>query len=272
MTNFNWWHWHTEPELIGLLILAGWIYALATGPLRALIAPGEPFPLARSMAFFSGLLLLYLAVGSPLDLMAEVYLFTAHMIQHVLLIYPVAILLVIGLPRWLTDFTLQWKPWRLLWRFLTYPVVAGLLFFSTLSTWHLPEFYDLALRIRWVHNLEHLTMFGVSFLVWWNVFSASRKVPPLSYAAQMLFVFLLGLSKIPVSAYLIFSRDVLYPTYELAPRILPLTALEDQILGGSIMTFLAKFGSILIIAWSFSQWSRENRRQTSTKLSIDSLS
>lgn len=271
MTNFNWWHWHTEPELIGLLVLVGWIYALAVGPLRPILAPGQPFPRARAIAFYSGLVFLYLAIGSPLDLMAEVYLFTAHMIQHVLLIYPVAILLVLGLPGWLTDFAFRLTPFRLFWRGLSHPLVAGFLFFATLSIWHLPEFYDLALRVRWVHNLEHFTMFLVSFLVWWNVFTASQTVPRLSYGLQMLFVFLLGLAKIPVSAYLIFSREVLYPTYELAPRLFALSALEDQILGGSIMTFLAKFGSIIIIAYSFTQWSKENRRQTDHRLSIDSL-
>ncbi len=267
----NWWHWHTEPELIGSLLLMAWLYALGTGPLRANIAPGKHFPKREAACFYSGLVLLYLAVGSPLDLMGEVYLFSAHMFQHILLIYPVAILIIVGIPGWLADAALKASAIRAPIRFLTRPVVAGLLFAFVLTAWHVPALYDWALQDRLVHNIEHLTMFMVSLCVWWVVFNKSSRLPAAGYGTQILLVFCISVAKVPVAAYLTFAPDVLYPTYEFAPRIFGISAAEDQVLGGAIMTLLAKFGGISIMAWSFYQWARSTRNEEDFKYSIESL-
>ena len=267
----NWWHWHTEPELIGGLLLAGWLYALATGPFRERLAPGEPYPTADAIRFYSGLVLLYLTVGSPLDLLGEVYLFSAHMLQHILLIYPVAILIITGLPAWLADAALSPAPVRAAVRFLSRPVTAGILFTVVLSGWHIPALYDWALRDRLVHNIEHLTMFLAALGVWWAVFNKSTRVPACGYGASILLVFCIAVAKVPVAAYLTFYPDVLYPTYELAPRIYGISAHEDQIIGGALMTLLAKFGSVFIIAWCFYRWSKEGKSEEDIRYSIESL-
>lgn len=257
----DWWHWHTEPELIGSLLLIAWLYAIFTGPLRARLAQGTPYPLASALSFYTGLVLFYLTVGSPLDFVGEVYLFSAHMTQHILLMYPVPVLLILGLPDWLTRPLLRRRPVRVPFRFFTHPLVAGLLFIVTLSGWHVPALYEAALKGRLIHNIEHVTMFGSSFLVWWLIFSRSREVPALGYGAQILFIFVLSLAKIPVATYLVFSREVLYATYEFAPRIAGLSALDDQVLGGVMKTVVAKFVGIFIIGYSFYRWHREQERE-----------
>src|SRR6187431_374262 len=87
----EWTHWHNEPILIGGLIFLGWLYAILAGPRR------------QAIAFYSALVIFYLAVGSPLDQIAERYLLSAHMLQHQLIIYPAAVLLLLGLPDWMVS-------------------------------------------------------------------------------------------------------------------------------------------------------------------------
>lgn len=262
----NWWHWHTEPELIGGLLAIAWLYAVWTGPWRDRLAPGRPYPLRQAVCFYSGLVLMYLTVGSPLDYVGEIYLLSAHMLQHVLLMYPIPILVICGMPDWLTRPVLTKKWVALPFGFLTNPLVAGLIFVATLSAWHIPFLYELALQSRLFHNLEHVTMFGSAFLVWWLIFSRSLVFPALSWGAQILFIFLISLGKLPVAAVLTFSSEVLYPTYEFAPRITGLSALDDQITGGAIKTLLAKFFGVFIIGRAFYHWSRESESDAAGKL------
>lgn len=257
----DWWHWHTEPELIGGLLLVAWVYAVFTGPLRFKLAPGEPYPLGSALSFYSGLVLFYLTVGSPLDYVGEVYLFSAHMAQHILLMYPVPILIILGLPDWLTRPVLSRALPGAALRFLTRPLVAGVVFIAVLSGWHVPVFYEAALHGRLIHNIEHVTMFGASFLVWWVIFSRSRVVPSLGYGAQILFIFLLSLGKIPVATFLVFSQEILYQTYEFAPRITALSALDDQVMGGAMKTLVAKFVGLFIIGYSFYRWYQEQEAE-----------
>ncbi len=96
-------HWHTEPLLLITLLLVGWLYALGVGPLRERIAPGTLFPRRQAILFYLGLIIVYLAVGSPLDQIGEQFLFCAHLPQHMLLIYFSPVLFIFGTPAWLID-------------------------------------------------------------------------------------------------------------------------------------------------------------------------
>ena len=100
----DWRHWHNEPYLVGGLIFLGWLYTILAGPGRARLAPaGTTFPRGRAACFAGSLILFYLAVGSPLDQIGERFLFSAHMFQHQLLVYPCAILFLVGLPEWMVE-------------------------------------------------------------------------------------------------------------------------------------------------------------------------
>jgi len=96
-------HWHTEPFLLISILLIGWLYAIWVGPLRSRISENTAYPLGSAVMFYLGLLIIYLAVGSPLDQIAEIFLFSAHMTQHMLLIYIAPTLLILGMPSWLID-------------------------------------------------------------------------------------------------------------------------------------------------------------------------
>ena len=249
-------HWHTEPLLLIILLGAGWLYALAIGPLRNRIATGTNFPLRQCILFYSGLAITYLAVGSPLDQLGEQFLFSAHMLQHMLLIYTSTTLFIYGTPAWLIDWLLGPKRLRKVMSVLTHPACGGLLFTFVYTVWHVPALYELALQDKRIHILEHWTMFSLGFIMLWPYLTNSRLVPRPGYGIRMLAIFLLMVGQLPVFAFLSFAGEAIYPTYIWAPRIINLDPLNDQILGGIIMKVVNMGFSLTILAISFYNWSK----------------
>jgi putative membrane protein len=265
----DWRHWHNEPFLIGGVVLLGWCWALLAGPLRSWLAPGAPFPRRQAWAFYGSLVIFYLAVGSPLDQMGERFLFSAHMLQHQLLVYPAAILFLLGLPRWMFDAVFEriarpapTGPAPLGWRVLAHPLTCGTLYTIVLSAWHAPWLYDWALRDKVVHVAEHLMFFGAALFYWWPMLSPSRRLPPISRPGQMLYFFLVLIGMTPVFAYITFSDDVLYPTYEYAPRLFAtFTAADDQLLAGVAMKLVGMFVALGAVGVSFYRWYEAGQRE-----------
>lgn len=256
----DWRHWHNEPWLVGGLVFAGWLWAILAGPLRQRLAPGAPFPRGHAVRFFLGILFFYLAVGSPLDQVAERFLFSAHMLQHQLLIYPAAILFLLGTPSWMIDPVLQRSPLRNIAGFFTHPVIAGIVFTATVGVWHAPWLYDWALQDKVVHVVEHLMFFAAGVLYWWPMLSPSRVLPPISYAAQLLYLIAVLIGMTPVFAYITFSQDILYPTYEFAPRLFPgFSAADDQLLAGVIMKIVGMLVALGAFLRAFYLWYLEKR-------------
>jgi len=261
----EWSHWHNEPYLIGGLILLGWLYAIFTGPLRGWLAPGEPYPRKHAVKFYSALVIFYLAVGSPLDQIGERFLFSAHMVQHALLMYPAPILILLGIPHWLIDPLLGRPALRTVGRILTLPVICGLIYALTISLWHAPVLYEWALQDKIVHVIEHIMFFGASLFYWWTQLSPSRVFPRRSYAVQMLFQAGVMISLTPLYAYITFSPDILYPTYEFAPRIISdFSAAEDQLLAGIIMKIGGMMVGLAAIAVSFYRWYQQTEKRNTT--------
>lgn len=251
----DWRHWHNEPILIGGIVLLGWLWAILAGPLRGLIAPGEPFPRAKAWRFYASLVIFYLAVGSPLDQIGERFLFSAHMLQHYILVYIAPVFFLLGLPGWMTDLLLGQPALRRLVRFAFNPFVCLLTFAVIVSVWHMPYLYDWALRDKVVHVIEHLMFFGVALFYWWPMLSPSRVVPPISYPGLMLYFFLGVIAMTPVFAYITFSHDILYPTYEYAPRLFPtFSAASDQLLAGVSMQITGVIVGITGFGVSFYRW------------------
>lgn len=253
-------HWHTEPLLVLSMLLAGYVYSLLVGPFRKRIAPEQAFEPWRCASYLTGVALVYVAVGSPLDQIGEQYLFSAHMVQHELLIYIIPPLLFFGLPAWLVDWVLSWKPLRVVARVFVHPVTAGVLFTGIFTIWHIPTLYEAALHSKPIHVLEHYTMFFSSLLMWWPILSNSKLLPPISYGSRILYVFVLMIGQLPVFAALSFAGEVLYPTYEIAPRLafFDIPPLEDQVLGGVIMKVVNMAATLIVVGWSWAVWVKRS--------------
>ncbi len=256
----DWRHWHNEPYLIGGLVLIGWLWAVCAGPLRAKLDPAATFPRRHAWAFYGALLTFYLAVGSPLDQIGERFLFSAHMAQHQLLVYPAAILFLLGLPHWIIDAALRPAWVRVPLRPLTHPIGAAIAYSLVIGVWHMPSLYDLALRNKTVHALEHVMFFAVGLLYWWPVLSSSRLLPRRTHGVQMLYLLGVLIAMTPVFAYITFSQDVLYPTYEFAPRLFAdFSAADDQLLAGVMMKLAGVFIALGAFGVAFYGWYEEKK-------------
>lgn len=257
----DWAHWHNEPYLIGGLILMAWAYAVATGPLRHRVAPGQPYPRGRAWCFYGSVLLFYLAVGSPLDQIGERFLFSAHMVQHQLLMYPAAVLWVVGLPPWLIDRVIRRAHLERLGYVVTRPIPAGLIFVLTQSVWHAPALYDWALQNRFVHVLEHVTFFGSAVIYWWPLLSPSTLWPPVRYPVQMLYLLAVVIGMTPLAAFITFTDEILYPTYEFAPRLIDsFDATDDQLMAGVLMKLGGMLVTFVAFAFVFYRWYQQSER------------
>ena len=256
----DWRHWHNEPWLIGGLVVLGWLWAVLAGPMRVRLAPGTPFPRGHAIRFYAALFVFYLAVGSPLDQIGERFLFSAHMLQHQLLVYPAAILFLLGLPTWMVDPVLSRPAVRAPLRILLHPLPCALIYTLIIGVWHAPTLYDLALRNKLVHVAEHILFFVAALFYWWPILSPSRVLPRSNPGVQMLFLVGATITMTPVFAYITFSQDILYPTYEFAPRILPdFSAADDQLLAGVMMKIIGMIVSFTTFGIAFFRWYQEKK-------------
>lgn len=267
----DWRHWHNEPYLVGGLVLLGWLWAIAAGPFRARLlqragmsleeANALPFPRAQAWQFYAALVIFYLAVGSPLDQIGERFLFSAHMLQHQLLIYPAAILFLRGLPYWMIDPLLARPGLRGTVRLTTSLLACGLIYTIVIGVWHAPFLYEWALQNKIVHVVEHVMFFGAGLFYWWPLLSPSRAFPRVSYGAQMIFLVAVLIGMTPVFAYITFSQDILYPTYEFAPRLVAdFSPANDQLLAGVSMKLVGLSVSLIAFGVSFYRWAQLTRR------------
>jgi putative membrane protein len=98
---------------------------------------------------------------------------------------------------------------------------------------------------------------AASILFWWPLCSPSRVFPSPGYGVRMLYLFGTEVAMIPVSAYVVFSGDILYPTYEYAPRLIAgFTPADDQVAAGVLMKMVGMAVTITVLGLCFFKWSR----------------
>ncbi len=214
----------------------------------------RPTPMQRT-SFAAGLATMFLALNGPLHDLSDDYLFSAHMVQHLVLVFAVAPLLVIGTPGWMLRPALRVPAIGAVARWLTRPGVCFVIFNVAIAAWHLPPLYNLAMAHHPVHIAEHLLFLATGVLMWWPLLSPMPELPRLPYPGQMLYCFLMSLPMSIVAIYIAMADHILYPAYEAAPRIWGLLPLEDQMIGGLIMwipggLFLYGVMTIVFFKWA----------------------
>ena len=196
-------------------------------------------PPGQAARFLGALAALLLALNGPLHDLSDWYLFSAHMVQHLVLTLVVPPLLLTGLPAWMVDALLgplvARRAGAALVRPFTRPLPAFALYTVALVGWHLPGPYNTALEIHGWHVVEHVVLLVTAVAGWWPIASPSRLAPALPYAGQLLYLFVFGMPMTVVAAMITGAEHVLYPFYAAAPRLFDLTPLADQRLGGVIM-------------------------------------
>ena len=264
--DFSWTRFDVHPSvLIGCLLFAG-LYAWGVGPLRRKYGWAERVDRSQVLLFGSGVAILFLALDGPLHDLSDNFLFSAHMVQHLLITLIMPPLLLGGAPAWLLRPLIGQGFLKRTLRFATSPLIAFGIYNVVFAGWHMPVFYNYALEHHSVHIVQHLMFMASAVLMWWPVVDPVPELARLTPPTRILYLFALGIPMSIVSALITLSENVLYPWYEGAPRVFALTALNDQQMGGLIMwvpgmmVYWAAI-TILFFRWSSREESEEWRER-----------
>jgi cytochrome c oxidase assembly factor CtaG len=221
---------------------------------------------AVTISFAGGVVVMFLALVSPLDELGDDYLFSAHMLQHILLDLVAPMLFVLGLPADLKKRILSWRPAEVAERILGTPALAWALGVGTLWIWHLPRLYDATLANETVHTFEHLTFLVTGTILYWPVFgrTGARQMEPLAAVAYLGFAALVNsilgviftLSATPYYSGYAHPEDKL-GALPLIRNTWGLSQVADQQLGGVFMWAIGSvifLGAIMVV---FVRWYRE---------------
>ena len=206
----------------------------------------------HALAFAGAVLALVAALVTPIDGLGEEYLFSAHMLQHVLLGDIAPLLLLLSLSRvMLRPLTRRLMGIERALGPLASPFTAIFVWLGTMYLWHIPALYDAALEHPLIHVLEHFAFFGAGLALWWPLVQpipmrrTLTGLQPLGYIAAAKG----GLAALGL--LLAWSSTAYYSFYEHVPRIWGLSAVEDQNVAGVIMMVEQSLTLVLVMVWVF---------------------
>jgi len=247
-------HWSTVVGIAALGVLYEWrvrVHRIAAATPEEAAGPTR----GQRTLFVSGLLVLFLSLNGPLHDLSDYYLFSAHMVQHLLLTLVVPPFLILGTPGWMLRAALK-TPWvNTLAHRVTGARTAFLTFNIVLAAWHLPPLYNLAMANHDIHIAEHLMFLVSATLMWWPLTSPMPELPRLAYPGQMLYLFLMTIPMSIVAFSITLSDHLLYPAYSAVPRIWGITPMNDQAIGGLIMWVPGTLFFGVVFSFVFKNWA-----------------
>ncbi|HET7838024.1 MAG TPA: cytochrome c oxidase assembly protein [Variovorax sp.] len=266
------WVWELDPVVCSLLLVASVLYGAGLArQWREHRLPKDATP--RALAFAAGIVLLVLALLSPLDAWGD-RLFVGHMAQHLILMMAAPPLFVMGRPvvvalwglprlarRAVGAWWLRSRAMRPLVDLAGAPLTAWLLVSAALWFWHLPKPYGWAFVSPVAHALEHLSFFATSILFWHMVLRGPTS-GRVSTGAVMIFLVAFAMENAMLAAILIFAPAVLYVVHAAAPAWSPWSALEDQQLAGILMWSVTGVVDLLALCLLFVAWLASSDRRT----------
>ena len=244
--------WSFEPlQLVPIATIAA-LYGLRVRRLRG---RDDPPPTWRVALFAAGILLLVVAVASPLSAVAEERLLTAHMLQHVLLgdLAPLALLAGLTGPILRPALALLHRL-----RPLAHPVVALTLWAADLYVWHLPVLYDAAVRHESVHALEHLCFMVGGTLMWMPVLETLPAPEWFGTAAKAGYIVVVRLVETVLGNVFFWAGGVVYSVYEHPDGVWGInTPVADQGIAGAVMMIEGSLVTVGALAWLFLRLASE---------------
>jgi putative membrane protein len=223
----------------------------------------KPFYISVSQAasFLLGLVLVWVAIGSPLA-HYDHSLLTAHMLKHLLLMSIAPALILLGEPlrifwnavpssaRPAFRRALLRPSLRRLAQLVTNPVLCWTVSALTLLAWHVPALFTLGMSSANWHAFEQLSFFFAGILFWWPVIQPWPSLHTAPQWSMLLYLFMATLPCDILSGFLAFADRVVYPMYESTPRLFGFSVLEDQQCAAALMwtcvTFIYLFPAVII--------------------------
>ena len=238
-------------ELLPLLVAAG-LYAKRASTLAG---KGRPVPIWRQLCFAGGLLMIVVALFSPIGHIAE-ELVIAHMVEHLLLGDLATLLLVLGLTGPLLQPILAVPVFDRL-RILAHPLVAFPLWAINFYVWHIPALYEAAYGTAAAHVIEHSMFIFFGCLMWMPVFGPLPTPRWFTAAWKVGYVIAVRFAGAILGNVLMWSGTVLYPIYAPGERYWGISPIADQSTAGVVMMVEGTFLALGLLAWVFFEASRE---------------
>jgi cytochrome c oxidase assembly factor CtaG len=259
----SWPGWSFEPWVVACLLVSATLYAVGMAQLWRRAGPsGRAAHARQSIAFVAAWLATVAALVSPLDRLGS-SLFSAHMLQHEVLMVVAAPLFVLARPlgAWAWALPMSWRrglghffhrpAWRLPWLIVTGSMAAWAIHAATLWLWHIPAWFEAALANEAVHALQHASFLVGALVYWWSVIAIGARRPR---GAAMLSLFTTMVHTGALGALLTLSPVAWYPAYAGTTLAFGLDPLEDQQLGGLVMWIPAGLAYVACGLASALQW------------------
>jgi cytochrome c oxidase assembly factor CtaG len=242
-----------EPlQLVPVLGVAA-LYAVRA---RSLAIAGRPVPAWRQLSFASGMLLIVVALVSPLAAL-DYELLWAHMAQHLLLADLGALLIVLGLTGPLLQPLLASRGLGWL-RALSQPAVALPRWLANHKLWHVPGLYEAAVSSEAVHVLEHACFVGFGIAMWMALLGPLPKPAWFGNGARLVYVVVVRLGGAVLANVLIWAGSPLYPDYAAGEAAHGISPLADQGAAGVVMMVEQGLVTLGLFAWLFFRAAKQS--------------
>jgi putative membrane protein len=230
------WRWqlHIEVWLLMAFLIGSYTYALrAIGP--HVVAPGAPVVSRRQLTWFVGaMLVLFIGSDWPMHDIAEEYLYSVHMVQHMLITYFLPPMVLLATPEWLLRTIVGDGRAYSVVRWLSKPVIAGVMFNAIVMISHIPGVVNQSVSNGLLHYAVHLVLVTTALFMWMPVIGPFRELQ-IGPGAKMIYLFLMSVVPTVPAAWLTFAEGVVYDHYDIGVRVWGLSATEDQQIAGAIM-------------------------------------
>ena len=264
------WRFQAHPEVwalvLGLAVMY-WYALTRIGP-RA-TRPDEPVATRSNVAWFAaGLTVLWLASDWPVHDLGEEYLYSVHMSQHLIYIFVLAPMVLLGTPTWLARMVVgNGRPYRVL-RKMTRPVPATLIFNGITVLTHWPAVVNASASNGPLHYVVHVLVVSSALLMWLPI---CGPLPELRFplGVQMVYLFLQSIIPTVPAGWLTFAEGVVYEHYDVLPRVFGLSVAYDQQIAGLLMKLgggLFLWSVICVTFIRFATKSLEDDRATGVAL------
>ena len=253
---------HVEGSFEPLQLIPVLAVAMLYGArVRGLARRGRPVPPRRQVSFAAGILLIAVALTSPLAAL-DGELVWVHMAQHVVLGDLAALLIVLGLTGPILQPLLA-TPGLGWLRGLVHPAVALPLWLADLYLWHVPVLYQAALSSQPVHVLEHACFVGFGIAMWMALLGPLPKPAWFGNAARLVYIVVVRFGGAVLANVLIWSGSALYPDYAPGEAEHGISPLADQGAAGILMMIEQGLVTLGLFAWLFFRAARESEERQS---------
>ncbi len=252
------WRYQFHPEVWVLVLGAialGWYAVRVVGPNA--VEPGEPVvSRTNKIAYAFAVFALWGASDWPLHDISEEYLYSSHMIQHLIISFVIPPLLLVATPEWLARLIMSPSGSAGVWiRRFSHPVVAGTLFNIVIAVTHLTTIVNTSVDNGVFHYLVHLAVFLASMMMWIPILSPLEELR-LKLPGQMVYLFLMSVIPTVPAAFLTFANSALYESYDHSVRLWGISVQADQQAAGVVMKLV---GGLYLWGWiiyRFFQWHK----------------